>query len=1376
MNVGMTGARAGDLVRGVAGMSSGDTANVLLRIDTGEVAAPGIIRRTIEDELGRDAVVVAFAKHFGVSHSAATLRYADCPVDEEAANHRALGSGCNHSPDAESPCTCEPRAKFTILSQGVWQDFAEAHGNGAQLRAMVEEGRSVCWRDVLCLMQTAGQPGGKTLILRPRLFEVAVAPTAISDDDPRLSAAGAALIECVPPWDGTATHAGGHVYELDGHLARLPPAADAPFSKAGVVSVVVEAMNAEPRVLDADVTADEVGRLVEDALKHVTAGGLKSLMQKAVRLHARDVSISSAHTAPGPLVAATCAALLFADKGTFSPELQLFTRGGTAAFKRIAVILVEDSWPVGEVGGGASESSSPSTAAAVCALTTLAVAMQRIPAYHPPGSAVVAALRVVARAALAPTIVTWRSGDVGTSQLAVSATDKRALQHASTMLRIARSFECDMAMFEAVAKLGARGSLPVRTSSTRPAVMPLCHMVDQHCYRGVAHVMRGGGKSFSERFTTIFGCVTGVNPRRTDTSDFETRKDVRRVRFVQECVLPFVRQQPQMALPPPQCCAPDESLTTTVALQLDPGVLAAAVGPIKVKVKEGGGGGRKEREVLVMLGVRAPEDEICMLPPARATRDLFGTLIDSERAEAVATLRSRPSLPARSPLLAAGTHHVTYSEGSWRLDGQPWADFHSVELQVPLVEPPRWATKGTLDLTGSLLADDAALRDALSVTGDGCVPHAKQLVTTLFATAPPATALRAAAALRQQYSVVHMPTPSLSGGIGSDQLAAYAGDWDAYRLLVLFSRLVPGALRPTMPPKFHIPEPRLLRAAERWAMAGARLAGGSGEEQEEEVQAEVESPEEDAATLVAKLKEATAGPVAEADAIVALERLGRITMTTDSLRTSGAGRAVNDVKKMAGASERVRAATTQLVNKWKSVVAAEKAAAANGSGMSGTSHGGGSGPADGASAWANQTAWRECGRKAERRLMQHQRAAISRMHERDASADETGHFLILDTGMGKTVTSLVYAYRWLCKNGGAVKRLIWVTPAGTVDNLLAQLRRTWSAPVHLVPRISTAKSPKPGELSYPHLVDYAVNVIHADHLRTAIDKGLAELATSSFLIFDEVDEMYAPTLRTSAARALCSLCPKFVAQTATPMRRNESQLLAWLADTCAFPVSPANMLVAASGMVSIQLELGVSSREEELLVPMTDEVRQACRALFGQRQWLAMARAVQQATDAAMVDAAVKLAREDRAKHASGGVLLIADHLAHAETLIGACTAAGAVAAGFESLERTHAGRVAIVVVTKDKDRGYNSAVRLGHMVTGAYAGNSASRHQIRGRLRRLGQVREEVSFTTVVMRNSLLHLLHQRHSSVDSMNISLEQLGEKFGKEVLVGLDATTG
>ena len=66
------------------------------------------------------------------------MRYADCPVDEEAANHRALGSSCNHSPDAETMCSCAPAATFTILSQGAWQEHAEAHGHGDELRARAE--------------------------------------------------------------------------------------------------------------------------------------------------------------------------------------------------------------------------------------------------------------------------------------------------------------------------------------------------------------------------------------------------------------------------------------------------------------------------------------------------------------------------------------------------------------------------------------------------------------------------------------------------------------------------------------------------------------------------------------------------------------------------------------------------------------------------------------------------------------------------------------------------------------------------------------------------------------------------------------------------------------------------------------------------------------------------------------------------------------------------------------------------------------------------------------------------------------------------------------------------------------------------------------
>lgn len=60
-----------------------------------------------------------------------TARYNDFP-SSECPNHQPLGSGCSHG--IEEDCTCAPMASFVIVSQGVWHNFAEQHGNGAELQ------------------------------------------------------------------------------------------------------------------------------------------------------------------------------------------------------------------------------------------------------------------------------------------------------------------------------------------------------------------------------------------------------------------------------------------------------------------------------------------------------------------------------------------------------------------------------------------------------------------------------------------------------------------------------------------------------------------------------------------------------------------------------------------------------------------------------------------------------------------------------------------------------------------------------------------------------------------------------------------------------------------------------------------------------------------------------------------------------------------------------------------------------------------------------------------------------------------------------------------------------------------------------------------
>ena len=70
----------------------------------------------------------------------------------------------------------------------------------------------------------------------------------------------------------------------------------------------------------------------------------------------------------------------------------------------------------------------------------LALAMARIPAYEPPRCAVVAALRLVARAALSPLVVAWRADDVEQVQRVVPPAAQRALQQAASLLRAVHSW------------------------------------------------------------------------------------------------------------------------------------------------------------------------------------------------------------------------------------------------------------------------------------------------------------------------------------------------------------------------------------------------------------------------------------------------------------------------------------------------------------------------------------------------------------------------------------------------------------------------------------------------------------------------------------------------------------------------------------------------------------------------------------------------------------------------------------------------------------------------------------------------------------------------------------------------------------------------
>jgi hypothetical protein len=252
-------------------------------------------------------------------------------------------------------------------------------------------------------------------------------------------------------------------------------------------------------------------------------------LQKFIRFRAKKVLIEG-KLIPTPVAVAVAASLLFACKGGFSPELQLFTRGPTAAFKRLAVILLEDAWPAEE-----------QTPACIEALLVFGLYCQQVTSYQPPKQVIKQAVLLAAKASVSNSCIAWREGSNSVDRQVVLQPDQNlSMFNAAKLLRKLRSFQCDMDMFDKVAQMGDKtGCLKLIEGSSQLECMPLCHIVDQHCFRGIGHCMgEGSGNSFAERFCNIFQDCTGYNPRlqkEDGMADFESRPSVKRVRFAQEC-------------------------------------------------------------------------------------------------------------------------------------------------------------------------------------------------------------------------------------------------------------------------------------------------------------------------------------------------------------------------------------------------------------------------------------------------------------------------------------------------------------------------------------------------------------------------------------------------------------------------------------------------------------------------------------------------------------------------------------------------------------------------------------------------------------------------------------------------------------------------
>lgn len=393
----------------------------------------------------------------------------------------------------------------------------------------------------------------------------------------------------------------------------------------------------------------------------------------------------------------------------------------------------------------------------------------------------------------------------------------------------------------------------------------------------------------------------------------------------------------------------------------------------------------------------------------------------------------------------------------------------------------------------------------------------------------------------------------------------------------------------------------------------------------------------------------------------------------------------------------------------------------------------------------------------------YQLALVRKMLDRDQNAvvKPRGHFVSLDTGLGKTITAAMYILKYGAIYGNA-STVIWFTPQKVLGTVVTELSKTWGLGEHVGVISTTA----------PEL-DRLINLVPIDSLskgttRQHLERVLVAAAECALIVVDEVHTLYNVAIKTSTVRLLVEACPRFVCMTATPTP-GFGQLIGerWISDCVGFPLTKKNFIVGAAQTVAAKVELDIEAVEKILPVRLNEQVLGAhTQFLRDGGQWACAAETVRKATFEAMALQILQVADEDRAHYSDGGVLVFMDNEAEMQAMI------GLLASKLESKNYTVGSRignetnanVGVAVTTKKDTAGYNF-VRMGAIVTGVYAENAASRHQLRGRIRRIGQARKKVFYWTVYPKNTLLSILFERHNSVDSKNATLEQLAKEFIK-----------
>jgi len=763
-SVAITGVNKGEILRG---RTDSESDGIVILME-GSIPPAG----KVVEECGRETSIQATMLTLGISLVEAEHRHSgeglgDVPdLDEKRSHHASIGKLCLHKEALKCP-SC-PVVTFRLLSPGALWKYAADIGPEMikKLEGLVDK-PGCRWSDVLSCV------GTKILCLSAFRFVVGGGPQMVKEEDIA----------------GT-----DHVIDATSDTRSVPVLYR--IDKQVVVKVNV-GNSFHPRQLmelAREVSPESIE--VVKVLDRLTPGQLRSLLQKTIRRGGKQVAIPlqsgsrgtefDSKCFPSGAVAVACIALFGAHPGEYYPELHKFLRGVTTCLKRFAVVLVEDGWV-------------PDTD--VITLLAMSLLTKLDPSFFPPRRIWEKAMRTALQAPTDRWVVRYEGGNVLTGAgNAVSIPGVTTM--GARLLNAVGTFPSDVKMYQ-TAKV-----LVHAEKAENVEVMDLSWAFDQHPCRGISSLIPGD-MSVKEKHAIVWK-QSGSNPRRGRLPPCDEVVAAAQRRLCYSALGLWSVEEPPVVR---------SDFADLSNVELDPGVLSSAVGPVQIRVAKTSVHGAMN--VLAVLGTSDPSDVTVMLPPSRSSADLTPDKLTQEIRDDAVQQMQQIQHPLNSPFSLPGNTAV-FHEGRWCVVRKgsstppvPWDEARrNIKLEVCRLEGSPPPVPSFLVKRGKHAAPAVHEGAEAWIT---C--RARSLVFPDGKDAPidsrgRAILQRSVNMLHQKTTSVALPVPRLDGGLAPGEMKAAPLDAAVFSLLDEISSWFPGALLPRTCPVFHVTNTLLLRVIE----------------------------------------------------------------------------------------------------------------------------------------------------------------------------------------------------------------------------------------------------------------------------------------------------------------------------------------------------------------------------------------------------------------------------------------------------------------------------------------------------------------------------------------------------------------------------------